>query len=351
MATQLDSLNLMPWYDLNDMPWLQQGADTGASLMKGAQLGSLISNGRYQAQQMQMEQQRFQSEQALMPLKQHMMENQVKGTALKLESDLNDLQYKLKQQESLANLSKSVQSLDYTDPSSFKSFLDYTSQNPWLMETPLYQHVVSNFGKSAQAKIAAEKLEALSTYQQNKLDLQAQQLAQQGDIAKMRDETQRTLKQSELDSKEKIAAERIEAELQMLERKAASKLGSNSPDYRTLMNKQAAIKSDKVLSTDEKLKRIDALRDQYKLDTGATGSDLEKENLLLKQQLERLIKKGYGGGASEAQTEAAPKSEVKAAEPAKDLKVRVMSPDGKTTGRIPISQLKDAVAKGYKPIQ
>jgi hypothetical protein len=293
--------------DISDLSWLHQ-PNPGEFGLRAMQVGLETGRSFVAARNANREQAR---EDAMLPLRQKFMDNQVKSMALDIKTKMDMQEDHLLNKQAYVALGEAAKAISQAGawhlPESEAAIWDIAAKYPSVMETPQFKHIASQFDAAAAAERMRMSAEGRIENYKGTLALRDKEIAHRD----MR-------LQDTLASNEKISAEKNATLLEV--QKLRTDL--DAKDRLDDMEFQMYQKLSQGLLEEAKLGKMG-------------GAELERK---LKEALGRAI---------ESSKERRSKDKTGAAAPKDDGTVIVVSPQGKK-GRIPRSQLQDALKQGFK---
>lgn len=296
----------MPDYSLP--PWLTRQYDFGASLARGVQSGSEIHHNFLADAQNQ-------REEALMPLRQQQMQNQIQETALdihtKQELDADRLANKgafSKLATEAANISEAGA---WANPASEKRIWQIAAENPSVVGTPQFQNIVKQFDVAGAAAIKAQQA-----------DTRLQQIQGEYEIGKERN----LLSQQKLSDTQAALAEKIASN----ERIAAAKNATELEKAHVQAENRALKQGFDLLNHSLQARYVQQVKSIFDKDNPdfADKSPAARERAALEAH-KRLMEESRAG-----MQPTTPVAQAIAPSQTDDPWIPMLGPDGKTRGRV-----------------
>lgn len=265
--------------DISDLSWLRQpnpGEFGLRSMQVGLEAGrsfmSAYNSGRENAR-----------EDAFMPLRQKLMQNQVANTALDIKSKMDMQDDYLMNKQAFSALSEAARRISekaaWNDPKEQAGILEIGTRYPSVAETDYYKNLLHKFDVASanerlllDTKTRAAKAESDSTYKDSLITLGKER----NELTEARYKDISDKWQSEIKSREKLAKESNEKDLKIAGMKIAAQKYESAMDIlpRAMLSKYKeeihAIAEDPSLTPeaksrkmDEALVRLQERRDEY----------------------------------------------------------------------------------------
>lgn len=255
-----------------------QTSKPGEALVKGVEAGSTIAANMNRSRSLQLE---ADEQSHLLPLKQQMMENQVKEGSLQLATGLKAQEYDLQTKQGQAELAdvytKAANVPDgWANPQVRGWMGEVGKKYPALVGSPAWQHGDQNVQKALDINAEQKRAETMATSRQGVAETQAggkigSTLINAGSreaVAGLKTDTEKEIAGNKITSAEKIADENNQMKLQVATLQLKNRLHEERSRINdvtfTSFNKQAtAIENDKEMLLPKKQRMIQELQARF----------------------------------------------------------------------------------------
>lgn len=256
----------MPWYDVQNIPWLN--TNPAEFSLRSAQAAEGI--GRNFAQGMRMGMEKREND-ALAPLRQRLMEDKQKLGALELSTELSKREDSIAAKSAFAEMATAAAEISnrgaWADPKSEAQIWGIAAKHPAVVNTVEFRNIIGQFDTANKAVIAAKDAETRAQRAADALAIANQQAGLLSTKIELQDAQAKAAladREKDRESREKIAKERDETQVEVasLRAGAVAKDKLNEMGYRAFSEELDNITRDPAKTTEQKRLEIRKLHEQ-----------------------------------------------------------------------------------------
>lgn len=279
--------------------WITNPPNYGESFARGASVGAQIGRNFLSAKIASDESAR---ENAMLPLRQKLLDNQVRNTALDIKTKLDAQDDYLLNKEAFSKLSEAAKMISanaaWADPQSEARVWEIASEFPSVVATPQFKNVIQQFDVAGAAAIKAREAETRAIRAETDSDYKGQRLG----LMQQQIENLKTKSDLDRDSRERMATEKNATTERVASMRLASQKMTQAMDIlpRAMLAEYKAIvdviaddasltEAAKTRKMDEALTRLKEKRDNYDKSKNAPAGGSSKN------EVRRSLKDGKVG--------------------------------------------------------